>query len=139
MPIDKLIKKILPFKYKRSVKEKLGVPSLHWSLQNLKKKNFSPASVLYIGAYEGYWTIDLLEVFPDSKVLMVEAQKSKIPFLEKIRKQHANTDFAISLLSAVDDDEKYFCVNETASHVSELPVQGVAGCILKTQTLDSYN
>ena len=137
MAIDKFIKKLLPFKYKRAVKEKLGVPSLHWSLQNLKKKNFNPVTVLDIGAYEGYWTIDLLEVFPAAKVLMVEAQKSKVPFLEKIRKQYPNTDFAISLLSAANDDEKYFCENETASHVRESPVQGVPGYILKTQTLDS--
>ena len=53
MPIDKLIKKILPFKYKRAVKEKLGVPSLHWSLQNLKKINFNFSTVLDFGAYEG--------------------------------------------------------------------------------------
>ena len=69
----------------RAVKEKLGVTSLHWSLQNLKKKNFNPASVLDIGAYEGYWTVALREVFPNLKVFMVEAQKSKMPFLEKIR------------------------------------------------------
>jgi 16S rRNA G527 N7-methylase RsmG len=84
----KLIKKLLPYKYKRAVKEKLGVPSLHWSLQNLKKKNFHPATVLDIGAYEGYWTRDLLEVFPSARILMVEAQKNKAPFLEKIKQEY---------------------------------------------------
>ena len=84
MPIDKFIKKILPFKYKRAVKEKLGVPSLYWSLQNLKKINFNPSTLLDIGAYEGYWTLDLLEVFPSAKVLMVEAQKISLPFLKKL-------------------------------------------------------
>lgn len=137
MAIDKFIKKLLPFKYKRTVKEKLGVPSLHWSLQNLKKKNFNPASVLDIGAYEGYWTVDLLEVFPNAKVLMVEAQKSKMPFLEKIKVQYPKTDYAIALLSSSDGEDKCFCENETASHVSKLPLQGQPSSILKTQTLDS--
>ena len=137
MDVINFIKKVLPYKYKRSVKEKLGVPSLHWSLQNLKKKNFNPETVLDIGAYEGYWTIDLLEVFPSSKVLMVEAQKNKTPFLEKIKIQYPNTDYAISLLSSRDGDEKYFCEDETASHVSTTPILDNSGVILKTQTLDS--
>lgn len=137
MPIDKFIKKILPFKYKRAVKEKLGVPSLHWSLQNLKKINFNPSAVLDIGAYEGYWTLDLLEVFPTAKVLMVEAQKNKSPFLEKIKIQYPNTDYAISLLSSRDGDQKYFLEDETASHISAFPVTDNPGVILKTQTVDS--
>ena len=49
-----IIKSLLPFTFKRSVKDHLGVPSLHWSLQNLKKKGFYPKVVIDIGAYEGY-------------------------------------------------------------------------------------
>ena len=133
----KMIKKILPFKYKRSVKEKLGVPSLHWSLQNLKKKNFNPACVLDIGAYEGYWTLDLLEVFPKARVLMVEAQKNKTGFLEKIKKQYPATDYSISLLSSVDGEGKYFCENETASHVTDAPVKDLNCYKIQARTLDS--
>lgn len=132
-----LIKKLLPFKYKRSVKDSLGVPSLHWSLQNLKKKGFQPASVLDIGAYEGYWTLDLLEVFPSARVLMVEAQKSKTAFLEKVKKQYPLTDYSISLLSSVDGEEKYFCENETASHVTDAPVEGLTCYKIQTRTLDA--
>jgi FkbM family methyltransferase len=115
----------------------LGVPSLNWSLQNLKKKGFNPSTVLDIGAYEGYWALDFLEVFPESKVLMVEAQKSKIPFLEKIKRQNANTDYVIGLLSAADGIDKYFCENETASHISEVPEKGFPVNIIQTRSLDS--
>lgn len=132
-----LLKKLLPFKYKRAVKEKLGVPSLHWSLQNLKRKNFHPSMVLDIGAYEGYWTRDLLEVFPSARVLMIEAQKSKSIFLEKIKQQYPNTDYAIALLSSADGADKYFCENETASHVSDVAVDGFPGSIIQARTLDS--
>jgi len=135
--LSKLVKKLLPYKYKRDVKEKLGVPSLHWSLQNLKKKNFYPATVVDIGAYEGYWTRDLLEVFPSARVLMVEAQKNKAPFLEKIKQEHPGTDYAISLLSSADGDDKYFCENETASHIRAMPVEDLPGYIIQTRTLDS--
>lgn len=137
MLIMDMIKKLLPFKYKRSVKEKLGVPSLHWSLQNLKKKNFSPAVVIDIGAYEGHWTVDLLEVFPSARVLMVEAQKSKESFLEKIKQQYPNTDYTISLLSSADGAEKYFYENETASHISEVPDKDFSYHVIQSRTLDS--
>lgn len=74
------IKKLFPFKFKRNIKEHLGVPSLHWSLQNLKRKNFDPAVILDIGAYEGLWALDVLEVFPSAIILMLEAQKNQEPF-----------------------------------------------------------
>ena len=131
------IKKILPFKYKRSVKEKLGVPSLHWSLQNLKRKNFYPAAVVDIGAYEGFWTLDLLEVFPNTKVLMVEAQLNKEPFLKAVQQKNNNVEYAISLLSAADGEIKLFTQNETASHVAAAALPGQQYQQIKTQTLDA--
>src|SRR5436190_1035323 len=132
-----IIKKILPFKYKRSVKEKLGVPSLHWSLQNLKRKNFYPATVVDIGAYEGFWTQDLLEVFPGAKVLMVEAQLHKESFLKTVKQKNPTVEYAISLLSAVDGETKLFAQNETASHVVAAAVPGQQYQQIKTQTLDA--
>jgi len=133
----KIIKKLLPFKYKRSVKEGLGVPCLHWSLQNLKKKKFNPVSVLDIGAYEGYWTLDMLEVFPSARVLMVEAQDNKKSFLEKVKQKCPGTDYSITLLSSVDGEEKYFCENETASSITLAPVAGFNTRTIPTRTLDS--
>lgn len=131
-----LIKKLLPFKYKRSVKEQLGIPSLHWSLQNLKRKNFYPATVLDIGAYEGLWTLDLLEVFPDARVLMVEAQTNKESFLKGVKKKYPHTDYAISLLSSENGAIKFFEQNETASHVVNGEQPGPQYQQLKTRRLD---
>lgn len=131
-----LIKKLLPFKYKRSVKEQLGVPSLHWSLQNLKRKNFYPATVLDIGAYEGLWTLDLLEVFPEAKVMMVEAQTNKESFLKVVKEKYPHTDYAISLLSSEDGAIKFFEQNETASHVVNGAHPGAQYRQLKTRRLD---
>src|SRR4051812_22076790 len=90
-----IIKKLLPFKFKRQVKEQLGVPSLHWSLQNLKRKNFNPSVIVDIGAFEGFWTKDVLEVYPGAKFLMIEAQKSKEGVLAKFKKEHPGIDYAI--------------------------------------------
>lgn len=113
-----LFKKILSSKYKRSIKERLGVPSLHWSLQNIKRLGFDPSFVVDIGAYEGFWTRDFLEVYPSAKVLMLEAQSSKATKLQSVCAEFANTQYHIALLSGEDGKEFSFIESETASHVT---------------------
>lgn len=135
--IPSIIKDLFPFKYKRTIKEHLGVPSLHWSLQNLKRKNFDPLVIIDIGAYEGIWTLDVLEVFPSAKILMVEAQESKIPFLERVKGKCKNVDYSISLLSSEDGKTKTFIENETASHVAANEEPGNTSIQMQTQSLDT--
>ncbi|RZK12993.1 MAG: FkbM family methyltransferase [Flavobacterium sp.] len=131
----KLLKSLIPSKYKRAIKEHLGVPSLHWSLQNLKKKGFKPDFVVDIGAYEGLWTLALFEIFPQAKVLMVEAQACKEPHLESIRFKYPQADYAINLLSSCDSVEKFFFANETASHVTDSP--DAKASVMQALTLDT--
>ena len=131
------IKQLLPYRFKRQVKDHLGVPSFHWSLQNLKKKNFNPSFILDIGAYEGYWTKDVLEIFPSAKILMVEAQKNKEGLLQNIKKTYPNVDYAISLLSSQDGIEKLFREAETASYVIDAKETDLPHYTLKSQTLDT--
>jgi FkbM family methyltransferase len=132
-----LLKQIIPYKYKRKIKDDLGVPSLHWSLLNLKKIGFNPCVIIDIGAYEGYWTLDVLEVFPDARVLMVEPQKKKEIFLMNLTKNHNKIDYSIELLSATDGIEKLFVENETASHIVEHNQKGIISTTLYTKTLDT--
>ncbi len=42
-----------------------------------KSKGIDFNEVLDIGAFEGYWTKDFKEIFPDSNVLMIEANSDK--------------------------------------------------------------
>lgn len=56
--------------------------STYGGLQRLKWLGFSPEAILDIGAYEGKWMRIAKTVFPQSKVLMVEAQPEKEPVLE---------------------------------------------------------
>ena len=134
----KYFKSLIPFKWKRHLKDHLGVPSLHWSLQNLKSKGFNPMSVLDIGAYEGLWTIDFLEVFPNARLLMLEAQAKKTNALLKIVEENKNVRFQVSLLSSIDGEEVLFYENETASHIinrtSNIELQATS---MKTKTVDS--
>ena len=116
----KLIKSLLPFKFKRAFKEHLGVPSLHWSLQNLKKRGYIPKVAIDIGAYEGHWTVDFLEIFPEAKVLLLEGQPSKEIYLKDLTKKFPNVSYNIALLSAEDNKKVLFNENETASQINVL-------------------
>ncbi len=132
-----LLKKILSPKYKRRIKEELGVPSLHWSLENLKRKNFIPSVILDIGAYKGNWTTDVLEVFPDAKILMIEAQEDKESFLKDITQKNKNVEYVMSLVSARDQEEVLFSENKAASHVIKLKETKVPHRLLYSKTVDT--
>ena len=132
-----IFKKLLPYKFKRKIKEDLGVPSLHWSLENLKKRGFNPSVIIDIGAYQGNWTIDVLEVFPSARIVMVEAQKRLEKSLKEICMSNTNVEYFIKLLSSNDGDEKLFCINETASHVAKTSEEEYNYEKIKSQTLDT--
>ena len=129
------LKSILPFSYKRSVKEHLGVPSLHWSLQNLKKKGFHPTTVADIGAFEGDWTLDFLEVFPSSKIIMIEPQTSKGEILRQLCNKFPNVIYKKALLSSASK-KVIFHENETASHIVNSAASSNNQSFTETQTFD---
>lgn len=132
--LTQLLKWILSEKTKRSIKEKLGVPTLHHTLLLLKGRGYYPQFVIDGGAYEGNWTQDLLEVFPNTRVLMLEAQAAKLSHLQKITLQHPNTQFHQGVLSAKEGKRVIFKENETASHVEGLVEGGEGG--VSSETLD---
>ncbi len=134
----KFFKLLFPFKFKRQIKDHLGVPSLHLSLQNLKSKGFNPVAVLDIGAYEGLWSIDFLEVFPTARILMLEAQTKKAKTLTKIVEENKNVQFEISLLSSTDGEAVLFYEDETASHIINAKSNNVLHAnFIKTKTVDT--
>lgn len=132
-----MFKRLIPFKIKRKIKENLGVPSLQWSLQNLKKNGFNPRIIFDIGAYEGHWALDVLEVFPNATVFMVEAQENKNEILKKVSKAYPNINHAIALLSSTDGAKKLFFENETGSEIVEHNREGEKCCEIATTKLDT--
>lgn len=120
---------MFPEAFKRRIKENLGVPMLHWSLMNIKRLGFKPSFVVDGGAYQGEWTKEFLEVFPQTKILMLEAQSSKEPFLKRVCLSYPAVQYHIALLSSEDGKELNFVENETASTVVN---HSEGACIKKT-------
>ena len=65
-------------------RQRYNMVSMEWSLCNMARIGFRPAAILDIGAYEGEWTRLAGQVFPDARILMVEAQRSKEDTLKRI-------------------------------------------------------
>jgi FkbM family methyltransferase len=51
--------------------------SMWWSLENLRRCGFSPASVIDVGAFAGDWTTRTRTIWPAAKYLMIEPQPNK--------------------------------------------------------------
>ena len=134
----KLIKQLFPHTFKNSIKDHLGVPSLRWALKNLKKAGYNPKVVYDIGAYEGYWTKEFLEVFPGTEVYMFEAQTKKESYLKKITDSNPNTHYSISLLGAMDGTAVQFVEDETGSHVVQNDTE-ISEYKRKTTALDKLS
>jgi FkbM family methyltransferase len=103
-------------KVKQKIKERLHVPSQPLSFKNIKKCGFDPKVIFDIGAYEGKWTEEVMEIFPGSKYYLFEAQESKRNTLHSFcetRHHH----YTINLLGAEDEKEVVFNEYETASSV----------------------
>jgi FkbM family methyltransferase len=54
-----------------------GGLSMRWSLENLRRCGFQPASVIDIGAFIGGWTQSTRTIWPEAKYLMIEPQPNK--------------------------------------------------------------
>nr|WP_315425011.1 FkbM family methyltransferase [uncultured Pedobacter sp.] len=112
----KLISKLIPAKFVQKLRNDLGVPSQRKSLEALKKLGFSPDYVLDIGAYEGNWAIEFNQIFPESKIMMIEGQQQKQEILLQKKKLLPNSEVKIALLGA-ENKTVDFNIYDTASSI----------------------
>jgi FkbM family methyltransferase len=74
-------------------------------LRNLKRKGFQPANIIDSGAYLGLWTRMIKQIFPDSKVLMIEPQPSRRAALLQAKNDFSGTvDFVQCLVGPETKD-----------------------------------
>jgi len=114
--IRSILKRLIPAKAKKKLRDKLGVPSQENSFTNIRNLGFDPKFCLDIGAYEGMWTRDFKQIFPDCAVMMFEGQTLKEPALAKMQTEYKRVDYIIALLGATEA-KVTFNIYETASSV----------------------
>ena len=93
-------------------------PSMLGGLRTLRGLGLRPGSCIDIGAYHGEWAVLFREVFPESRVLMVEAQEARRPALEKVMAaQSGMIQLENALLGAEDGKAVLFNEMGTGSSV----------------------
>src|SRR3989338_719853 len=93
---------------------------IEWCMRNLKRKGFYPKAIVDIGAYVGMWTIQINKIFPDSYILMIEAQPDKEACLKKVKdKFPSSVDYIINLVGSRNQDAMEFFQMGTGSSVLE--------------------
>lgn len=117
--INKIIHLLFPGRKLWEIKNRHNIPSMEWTLLNIKNLGFDPKFVLDVGAYDGEWTRMFRDIFPSAKILMLEAQQEKAPRLKEVTDELPGTGFHIGLLGAEAGKEVVFNVNSTVSSVLE--------------------
>lgn len=93
-------------------------PNMALSLRNLARLGFQPRFTVDVGAYEGEWTKLCRAAFPDTSILMVEAQPGKAAHLKAVAASlGGDIDLALALLGPEDGLEVPFAEMETGSSV----------------------
>jgi FkbM family methyltransferase len=115
--VTSLLKKLCPAPLKQKIKLACGVPDTESCLAAMKRRGFSPQCAIDVGAYSGEWTAGLLELYPHTKVLMVEPQTARREQLEELKARHAGVELAAVLLGSTAAENVTFYQAETGSSV----------------------
>jgi FkbM family methyltransferase len=100
------------------LEEFIRFPSLNGTLLSLKRRGFTAKVAIDIGAFRGEWSTEFKAVFPDCRVIMIEAQSDKVQQLRVLEQKSAGSISVVeALLGAIDGDEVEFHVAENASSV----------------------
>ncbi|HEY4197357.1 MAG TPA: FkbM family methyltransferase [Mucilaginibacter sp.] len=134
--IKSILKHLLPAKTKDLIKDRLGVPNQERSLKQIKQLGFNSTCCLDIGAYIGNWAVDFKQIFPDSRILMIEGQTEKEPELVKIKESYNNIDYRIALLGATESNVVFNKYETASSVLTEHNITNAATESRKLTTLD---
>lgn len=93
-------------------------PSQDGTFRTLKHLGWSPQVCIDVGAYHGEWARMFLDIFPHSRVLMIEAQEGKRTILWRaVAESGGRLALEISLLGAEHGRDVEFSEMETGSSV----------------------
>ena len=61
--------------------------------ESLKARGFSPRMLLDVGAAIGGWTSQMVEIFPESKYLMIDPLEENETALKTVVQRHSNVQY----------------------------------------------
>jgi FkbM family methyltransferase len=129
----------LPLRLRRQISPLIDNSAEEFALWRLRQCGFQPGGIIDIGAYAGEWTVKARKVFPDVRILMVEAMPTQRVTLERIGKDY-QAELHIAALWRSAGEKRTFYQMATGSSLlperSNVPREEIA---VITETLDDLN
>jgi FkbM family methyltransferase len=102
-----------------------GQPTMVGSLENLARAGFYPSTIIDVGAFIGEWSRRAAAVFPDARIVMIEANPNNRAALELAQQSwgSSRTDVHIALLGAEERSEQTFHLTASGTGSSVLAEQ----------------
>ncbi len=122
-----------------TVKFRVGFPTMHGMLENMKENGFVPATIIDVGANVGEWSQMASTVFAASRILMLDGDPESEPALRQTSTRiGSRSDYLLALLGAESKEAVTFYSNGTGSSVlPELTPFQKNAITLPMDTLDS--
>lgn len=74
----------------------------------IKAAGFNPMSILDIGAHNGSFTLSMSEIWPDAKIMMIEANKEHEESLRQICSNNNKLSYKIALVGKDASSRKFY-------------------------------
>lgn len=110
---------------------RLGVPSIPFSLERLRKIGFSPDLVFDVGAYRGEFAQLCLRLWPECRVVCFEALENAVRKLRSLAAETEGIEVFDCLLGAAAAERVPLHVCETASSVMSEHHNNVGGRVIR--------
>ena len=93
-----LLLSLLPQELRQRIGTHLGVPSICWSLMQLKRFGFAPSHIMDVGGFKGDWAKLCARIFPEAQIICVEPQDQVQDMLRELAANHPNIHVIRTLL-----------------------------------------
>jgi len=103
--------KFLPESLKEKLRRRAGAITLLWRLQNLRRAGFRPKKIIDAGAFCGDWAREVLGVFPEASVLMIEPQNTCQARLQEMARRDDRLCLCQTLLGRMAGEARIACLN----------------------------
>jgi FkbM family methyltransferase len=93
--------------------------NMFFHIGHLRRLGYAPDVVVDVGAFEGEWTTNVLEIFPNAAFVMFEPQEAKQPLLDELCRTHRNVRLVPTILGNRTEDAVRFYEMESGSSIYE--------------------
>ena len=107
---------LAPEAFERFAHDYAFAPHMKFGLMALAKRGFAPRSIVDIGAFEGSWSRLAKQIWPESKLYMIEPNRNKKGQLDTIARE-LDAALYCDLMGAEDGQEVQFNIMESGSSI----------------------